>query len=144
MTTPRERPLPRGIRLNNPGNIRHNDSVKWIGALPVQDDPAFVHFASPQHGIRALARTLLTYYRKHALTTITEIIGRWAPTSENDTPAYIRSVSNNTRLDPLAPLNLLDSATLRKLVVAITIHENGMQPYEAFVIDAGVSSALGA
>jgi hypothetical protein len=53
--------VPRGIRLNNPGNIKEapGDKTQWQGERATDDDPVFEEFVSPEAGIRALARTLL-------------------------------------------------------------------------------------
>jgi hypothetical protein len=135
----------RGLRNNNPGNIDYNPANQWQGQLP--HDPAiekrFARFDTPENGIRALARTLLTYSRKHGLRTVAGIIGRWAPGHENDTAAYVRSVNsvvanhaNGAALDVEHPL------VLSSLVTAIIHHENGGNPYEAIVVAEGVRRAL--
>ena len=36
--------IPRGIRNNNPGNIRHSD--QWKGLTPEQPDPDFCTFST--------------------------------------------------------------------------------------------------
>jgi hypothetical protein len=69
--------IPRGLYNNNPGNIRKSPT-KWLGEVDGTDD-AFETFQSPELGIRAIVRILLTYQRRHGLDTIEEMIGRWAP-----------------------------------------------------------------
>ena len=59
MTTPN----PRGIRNNNPGNIRRNGDP-WQGLAKEQNDREFFTFKSAVYGIRALARLLITYQDK--------------------------------------------------------------------------------
>ena len=59
---------PRGIRLNNPGNIEYGES--WRGMAADQKDPRFVTFTEPVYGIRALAKLLLNYQRKHGIRTV--------------------------------------------------------------------------
>src|SRR5574337_804815 len=80
----------RGIRNNNPGNIRKS-SEPWRGLAAAKDqkDPAFFTFETPEWGIRAMAVILRTYQTKYGLRTIRAIIGRWAPSAENDTDAYV-------------------------------------------------------
>ena len=39
----------RGIRNNNPGNIRKGE--KWKGLSPIQNDSSFCVFKSPEYGI---------------------------------------------------------------------------------------------
>ncbi len=91
---------PRGIRNFNPGNIRHAKGTRWQGMSANQNDSAFVQFTGPQWGIRAIARTLITYQDKHALRTIRQIISRWAPPSENNTESYIRQVAARVGVAP--------------------------------------------
>lgn len=124
----------RGIRNNNPGNIRWRD--KWIGLVPEQQrtDTAFCQFVSPECGIRAMIIILNHYQIQHGLNTIAGIIHRWAPPEENDTQAYINSVVTVTGIPAHKHLDLSDSTTMLKLVQAIIVHENGYQPYDASVL----------
>lgn len=133
------RNAPRGIRNNNPGNIE-----KGIGFQGEVDgaDGRFATFSSPEAGIRALARNLLTYQDKHGLDTVTAILNRWAPSSENDTASYARAVAGEMGVSATAQLNLRDPDTLQRLTAAIIRHENGMQPYGADALTEGVNGAL--
>ncbi len=78
---------------------------------------------------------LRNYQRKQGINTITGIIRRWAPASENDTDSYIRSVSQDTKIPPDERIDMTDSRMLIHLLEAIIRHENGSQPYgfEVFV-----------
>ena len=90
-----------GERNNNPLNIRRG-KTPWIGEIPQSSSPrggregAFVQFATLEHGIRAAYQILDTYKQKYHAVCIEDIISRWAPPSENDTEAYIRSVCTLT------------------------------------------------
>lgn len=95
--------LPRGVRSNNPGNIDYNPRNAWQGQLGLEQGvakPRFARFDTPENGIRALGKLLLTYQRKHGLKTVKAIISRWAPAVENDTAAYVRAVEANTGTRP--------------------------------------------
>ena len=129
--------IPRGIRNHNPGNIRRT-SDPWQGLSVPQDDREFFTFKTAIHGIRALARVLINYQDEHKLRTIRQIISRWAPTSENNTGAYIDAVAKNTRLDADRPLDMHRFDQLEAVVKAIIRHENGQQPYT----DAQITKAL--
>lgn len=137
MTTTQTSRTPRGIRNHNPGNIRRS-SDPWQGLAERQGDVEFFTFKSPIYGIRALARTLITYQDKHGLSTIRQIIGRWAPPVENNTNAYVRAVADATDLDADQMLDLHDFDYLFPLTKAIIKHENGQQPYT----DAQITKAL--
>lgn len=119
----------RGIRNNNPGNIRWGD--EWKGLVPQaqRTDKSFCQFISPEYGIRAMIIILRNYQRKHGLKTISQIIQRWAPPNENDTQAYISSVAQATGTDADKQIDLSDSRKLFPLLQAIIKHENGSQPY---------------
>lgn len=119
---------PRGIRNFNPGNIRHVKGTRWQGMSANQNDPAFVQFTGAQWGIRALARTLITYQDKHQLRTIRQVIGRWAPPNENNTESYIRQVATRVGVSPDTRIDVYDYRTMRALVEAIVRHENGSGP----------------
>ncbi|AXF75513.1 structural protein [Salmonella enterica] len=119
----------RGIRNNNPGNIRWGD--EWKGLVPEtqRTDKSFCQFKSAEYGIRAMIIILRNYQRKHGLSTISGIINRWAPTNENDTQSYINSVAKATGVDPDQRIDTSDSRFMMKLLQAIIQHENGDQPY---------------
>lgn len=123
-----------GIHNNNPGNLRRSKDP-WQGLAKEQTDQKYFIFSSPIYGIRALARTLITYQDEHGLRTVEQIITRWAPASENNTAAYIASVAKETGFKTDQPLNMHDYGFLKPLVAAIIKHENGQQPYTATQID---------
>lgn len=130
---------PRGIRNNNPGNLRHGE--KWMGLSPGQGDPAFCTFVSPEYGIRALGKVLLNYQARHRLRTVAQIIERFAPPSENNTGVYTRQVATALGVEPDAAVNV--RKVLPALVRAIIKHENGAQPYDDVTLTLGVNMALG-
>lgn len=119
--------LPRGIRNNNPGNIRLT-ATRWQGQKDVQTDTSFVEFTSPVAGLRALMRLLLTYHFKHGLNNVESIINRWAPPHENATDHYIHSVARHLGVARRTEIDLTDASILIKLAEAITQHENGRAP----------------
>lgn len=137
MTAKTKKNLPRGLRNNNPGNIRRNGDP-WQGLADHQEDTEFFTFKDPIYGIRALARTLISYQDKHGLRSIRQIISRWAPPVENNTNAYIRAVAEDAGLDADQPLNIHHFDHLLPLAKAIIHHENGQQPYT----DAQITKAL--
>jgi hypothetical protein len=131
---------PRGIRLNNPTNIRHGDD--WLGLCDEQSDEAFCEFDHAKFGIRAAAKILLTYYRKHRLKSVGAIISRWAPPNENDTLAYVAHVAQTMGVLADQELTIDKPHILRGLLKAIIKHENGIQPYSDAELDEGISLAL--
>jgi hypothetical protein len=136
--------VPRGIRNNNPGNIDHNSANAWEGELPVDKsiESRFARFDLPENGIRALGKLLLTYQRKYGLKTIEGLISRWAPSNENDTAAYVRSVQSKTKTAPGQEVDLRQIGIMTGVVKAIIEHENGGNPYTSAIVAEGVRRAL--
>lgn len=131
---------PRGVRNNNPGNIM-KALERWQGETE-GDDPRFSTFETPEAGIRAMGKTLLTYQQKHGLDTIESIISRWAPATENDTRSYIAAVSRAVGLGPRQQIDLTDASTLSAVTQAMIRVENGQQPYSDEQIAMGLNAAL--
>lgn len=128
---------PRGIRNNNPGNVRLGDP--WQGLCSLQQDKSFCQFSEAKYGIRCTGYIIrVSYFQRYALGTVRAIISRWAPTSENDTEAYIKSVSTKCGVDPDDSVNLRSDTMLTDLLAAVFQHENGSMPYTVDQILAGI------
>jgi hypothetical protein len=128
------------LRNRNPGNIRRSKH-KWQGLAETQTDPDYLQFSESVWGIRALAKVLLTYDQRHVLRTIEAMISRWAPSTENDTEAYIKSVCADSGLDRRAVIDCRDPHKMLALVKAIIRHENGVQPYPETLLREGITRA---
>lgn len=118
--------LPRGLRNNNPGNIRLGRTV-WNGEVRPSQDKEFCQFSSMSYGYRALMKLLQNYRRKHGCQTIAEMIRRWAPPSENNTSAYIVDVCKDMQVPTTYEPDIEDRETLCALAAAISRHENGIE-----------------
>jgi len=138
----------RGFENRNPGNIDFDPRNRWRGQIGIEPAPRnggrprFAVFESHEYGIRALAMLLTTYYDRHGLRTIRQIVNRWAPPNENHTHRYASFV------DDMMPrhtaddrLDLHSYADMRELVVAIIKFELGGMPYEDAAIDRGLAMA---
>ncbi|WP_446488212.1 hypothetical protein [Enterobacter ludwigii] len=131
----------RGIRNNNPGNIEYSKTNPWVGQTG--DDGRFAKFETPEHGIRALGRNLLSYQRQ-GIDTVSDIVEKWAPEKDgNDTVAYIKAVCAQLGVTPDQQLDASNPDTLKALCAAIIQHENGSQPYTDQQLSTGVSAAIG-
>ncbi len=129
--------LPRGIRNNNPGNIRHNDANNWRGQIGV-DEKGFVIFDKVENGIRAMALVLQSYARR-GVVYLVDIIYTWAPPVDgNDVRAYLEHVEKLTGIQGNQRVTEKDYP---KLIAAITKHENGINPYTMAYIEKGVALA---
>lgn len=121
--------VPRGIRNNNPGNIRNSERNDWAGEVSASSkkDNAFEEFEDMPHGVRAMMKLLLKYQTGYGLKTVKDLIGRWAPHNENNTSGYILRVCREMQIPDSAPLDLTDKGTMCALVAAISLVENGVQ-----------------
>ena len=133
----------RGIRLNNPTNLRHSRD-KWQGKAAEQPDSEFVAFVSIPYGFRAATRNLLTY-ESRGTNTVREIIAKWAPSNENDTDKYIADVCKWTGFDQDQILDIDHCATTLPLLKAMARKETGKIFPDSVILDgmrmAGVHDA---
>lgn len=124
-----------GIRNRNPGNLRSNIyTQKWLGYVQA-DANGFCVFDTPEHGVLAIVKQLRIDKHAHTLNTVRAVISRWAPSSENDTQAYIAAVCKRTGFQPDQVIDLDLPMILRPLVKAIIYQENGQQPYPETLFD---------
>lgn len=120
--------IPRGIRNNNPGNIRNSDAADWKGEVPasVKKDRSFEEFKDIKHGYRALIKLLQNYRKLHGCRTMADFINRWAPRTENDTTAYIRTVCREMQVPTTYVPDVNDRTTMCSFAAAISLVENGI------------------
>lgn len=113
----------RGIRNNNPLNIRISSSP-WSGKVIPSSDKEFETFCTMEHGIRAAIKTIRTYVTKHGCNTMSDIIRRWAPPTENKTDEYIKAVFNESGIYPYDEIYINDRYQMEKLIKAMAIIES--------------------
>lgn len=134
--------MTRGLRNNNPGNMR-----------PVSrnqaNDGVFTIYRTPEEGWGALGKQLKAYANA-GLDNVASIISKYAPSSENNTGAYIQSVTANmskrlgSDVGALTRLDLSDPRVLKALMQSITEHENfrgASQYFEGASFDKEVLAA---
>ncbi len=142
----------RGERNNNPTNLDYHAEINWQGQTGIEtgvDHPRFATFSDPKYGVRAAARQLLTNQNAHGAHTVRAQINRWAPPGENNTSAYVDAVAASVGVKPDDEINVDDPNTMKKMLRAVILHENGEDPYPDSVIDdamnlAGVAGAKAA
>lgn len=118
--------MSRGLANNNPGNIRRS-KVRYLGEVNPSRDRAFKQFESRAWGYRAIFVLLDTYRRRYGLNTLSGMIARWAPPSENHTGNYVRAVSERTGVDPDEAIDTRDRRTMIPVAAAISRVENGTE-----------------
>ena len=134
---------PRGLRNNNPLNIRLSKD-RWQGQRAPSTSPkgekTFCEFETMAYGWRAAFRLLCnTYYKKYGLKTISDIIYRWAPPNENGTLVYIRSVAERTGISADKELGEPATHAAQWLMIgmAMAIQENGTTSIDWFTMLRG-------
>jgi hypothetical protein len=117
--------LPRGLRNNNPGNLRISN-IKWQGKVPnnLNTDKSFEQFNTIHYGIRAMITDVANDITIKKLNTLTKLINSYAPPTENDTINYINFVSKQTNLQPNQLINITPDL-LAKIVKSKILIENG-------------------
>lgn len=126
--------VPRGIRNNNPLNIRIGNV--WLGEVSNPDDPEFEQFVSMIYGLRAAFVLLRRYIRHYHRDTLESIIRAWSPSNENKTEDYIKAVSNLTALDEGTVIEYSDKPTMVSIVEAMAYVETGQHLKEDVISKA--------
>jgi hypothetical protein len=116
--------LPRGIRNNNPANIKKNN-IKWDGLSDVQDDNTFYKFDDMIYGIRAFFIIIFNDRKLYNIRSIKQIINRFAPESENPTNEYVNFIANKLDIDKDDELCVTDEEMLIKFAQSLFEFENG-------------------
>lgn len=117
--------IPRGIRNNNPLNIRVGNN--WQGEVAKPSDHTFEQFKEMKYGVRAAFIILRNYINRHKLNTIPKVINRWAPSNENNTLAYIKAVEKYSLIDINETLRFENKCQMINLFRAMCIVENGRE-----------------
>jgi hypothetical protein len=131
----------RGERNCNPLNLRPSGDP-WIGLRTEQTDPGYLQFQTSFHGIRAGAKNLLTYFRVYKRQTPSDIIGRWAPKSDNNpTSSYISTVAKALGVGPADKVDLENQDIMFKMIEAMIGVECGRQPYPKTELMAAIQAA---
>lgn len=116
---------PRGLRNNNPLNLRPLGQGQWNGQTGV-DGGNYAQFGSEQDGWNAAHKNLETYGSKHGINTVAGVISRWAPSGDNNNPqSYAATVAKKLGVNPNATINLSDASTREKLLSAMADVELG-------------------
>lgn len=126
--------IPRGIRNNNPLNIRRNGD-RFQGEVVPGSDREFKQFVSMAYGYRA-AFVVLGTYLAAGRNTIEKIIRAWAPPTENNTEAYIANVEKRSGVGRNKVLTADSGGDYRKIVAAMSHCENGV-PANMADVEAG-------
>jgi hypothetical protein len=113
----------RGIRNNNPGNIRKGSKKIWNGEVWPSTDSSFSQFITMAYGVRALLIDLVNKH-KQGLNTVQKIIFKYAPPTENYSQVYANFVATRMGLGVNDTFKMTE-ANLIKFAKAVASFENG-------------------
>lgn len=116
--------MSRGIENCNPGNIRRS-RVRYKGECHPSTDTHFKQFESMEWGYRAMFILLDTYRVRHQLTTLREMIARYAPPTENHTALYLDMVCDMAGMCPDEKIDTRSRRVMVPIVAAMSRVENG-------------------
>lgn len=125
---------PRGIRNNNPLNIKIGNT--WLGEVEHPTETTFEQFVNMKYGLRAAFIILRRYIRRYGKNTIRQIVQTWAPETENQVNAYVANVCKFTGLAEDAKIDYFDKDTMCRLVGAMARVECGQSVSEKDIMDA--------
>lgn len=117
---------------NNPLNIRYSEKNQWLGQIGERH--GFCVFSEEKYGWRA-AFVLLKNYHKKGFSSVSKIIHRFAPASENPTSSYVDFVCK--KMEGIgyessgmefkdAPLDLTNDMVVIDLLMCMSKFETGI------------------
>lgn len=124
---------------NNPLNIRYSEKNEWLGQTGERN--GFCVFSEEKYGWRAAFVLLKNYYKK-GFRTISQIIHRFAPASENPTSSYVSFVSDKLQQYGYesygvefkdAQLDLGNDMVVVDLLVVMSMFESGQKCQSDYV-----------
>lgn len=133
------------VSLHNPGNLRAAPGAATVERFRgTKSIGRFAQFSSDEEGLGAMANLLKgKLYFSGGFDTISKIINRYAPSSENDSGAYIKDVAKRMGISSDTRLNLLNADTLSSLMQAMIHHEQGRDPFSSDMISRVAKFKLG-
>lgn len=141
---------PRGVRNNNPGNIKYDSSNPWQGKIPaaqnteerrVDGTPIFEQFVSWAYGVRAMIHILKNSYIPSGRNTLRVIMQNWAPDGGT---SYLNYMVGKVGKGADTVISSNDEATIKKIVQAIARFENNRKyNVQEVITDAQYTTARG-
>lgn len=122
----------RGDRNCNPLNIIKSNN-KWLGKIE-SDDSKFEKFITHYFGYRA-AYLCLKHHYTNGCTTLSTLIEKWAPKTENKTSEYIFFVCKYSIIHPREIFSW-NYTNVSNIIKYMAIYENGYLPNEKALNDA--------
>lgn len=131
--------LPRGIRNNNPLNIKIGND--WQGERE-NTDGVFEEFQTMEYGLRAAFLILRKYINKYGRNTIRKIVQSWSPDGDRIESAYMSCVAKWCCLLLDDEIKFEDKNTMCMIVQGMAYVENGRK-IDWDIICKGYEMAVG-
>lgn len=136
--------VPRGIRNNNPGNVRALPNGQMWAGQTATDPSGYAVFDSPLAGVHAALTNLNSYGAKDGVNTVEGLVSRWAPQAAgNSTSNYTTYVANALGVKPTDKIDLTDPAVQQKAATAIFQYENGPKAMQTLFPSAAAPASPG-
>lgn len=113
-----------GAVINQVGNGGGVPGNNWGNIRPPGATSGFQRFGSPEEGLAAIDRNLQAYGQK-GINTLSGVINRWSPPSENDTKGLIASAASRLGIKPDQQIDLGNPVTRQAIATAIMLQEHG-------------------
>lgn len=133
-----ETTLPRGVRNNNPLNIRLSSQV-FRGEVTNIYEKEFKCFRSMVWGFRAAFCIIRTYITLKGCKTPRQIIHRWCP--DDSAARYVDFVCSRCNVDPDGALSFVSRLVMVALVSAMAKFETGVE-FPQSLVDKGYQLAI--
>lgn len=130
--------LPRGVRNNNPLNIRLS-SQTFRGEVTNIYEREFKCFRTLVWGFRAAFCIIRTYITLKGCKTPRQIIHRWCP--DNTADGYVDFVCKRCGIDPDVELSFVNRLVMVALVSAMARFETGVE-FAHELVDKGYQLAV--
>lgn len=128
-----------GFRINNPTNIRYSAVNNWQGQTGQRG--GFCTFVRPSFCYRATSLILFRYISRGWDTT-EELIKHWAPSTENNTEAYITFVCKKGGFRRDTRFTRYDKNMLIMLMIAMTQIECAGYTPDRSIVELGYDLAI--
>jgi hypothetical protein len=114
----------RGIRNNNPLNLTAVPGQEGL----IGSDGRFGVYKTMEDGISSDLNQLLLYQDRDKLSTVNDIISKWAPPSDNPgiTEGYIAQVAKALSVKPTDKIDLHDQKVAEAMIAAMARKETGV------------------
>lgn len=128
-----------GFINNNPTNIRYSPRNNWKGQIGQKS--GFCVFVSKSFCYRATSKILFKYIST-GWDTIEQIINHWAPSSENNTEAYITFVCKKGGFRRATKLSKYDKSKIVMLMTAMSQIECAGYTPQRNIVELGYDLAV--